>query len=84
MLDGTPTLRLNEFMLGGIDAGKIPLELPAWERVTTPATAPQEITFTLDAKLHDLLAQSKKGFGEEVRVEVFSIDFLVLDGRRLG
>ena len=69
MLDGTPTLRLNEFMLGGIQAGKIPLELPEGEKARTPMSKPEEIVFELDKHLEDVIAKSKKGFGEEMALQ---------------
>ena len=69
MLDGTPTLRLNEFMLGSIDKGAIPLELPEGEKSTEPMLAPEEIVFELDKHLQDVVAKSKKGFEEEIALQ---------------
>ncbi|RXK38400.1 carnitine O-acetyltransferase [Tremella mesenterica] len=69
MLDGTPTLRLNEFMLAGLQAGKIPLELPEGEKATSPMPDPEEITFELDAHLRGLIDKSRIGFGEEMALQ---------------
>lgn len=66
MLDGTPTLRLNEFMLGSLAHGKIPLELPEAERDPSPMPEPVEIVFELDAKAKEAIATSRKGFQEEM------------------
>lgn len=46
MLDGTPTLRMNEFVLGALEKGKIQLELSAG-RNSTPLQA-EEIKFETD------------------------------------
>ena len=58
-MDGTPTLRLNEFILAALAAGKVDLS-PA------PASAalepPQELTFTLDGKTREYIAQAEKNF----------------------
>ena len=69
MLDGTPTLRLNEFMLASIDKGMIPLELPENERNPSPMPAPEEIVFELDKHVEGLIERSKKGFGEEMKLQ---------------
>lgn len=69
MLDGTPTLRLNEFMLGGIDAGKIPLELSEGEKATSLMPKPEEITFELDRHLQSVIEKSKRGFEDEMGLQ---------------
>ncbi|WVQ82818.1 hypothetical protein IAT38_004950 [Cryptococcus sp. DSM 104549] len=69
MLDGTPTLRLNEFTLASVDQGKIPLELPSGEANTSPMPEPEEIVFELDDKLRGIVEESKKGFGEEMALQ---------------
>ena len=78
MLDGTPTLRLNEFMLGGVQAGKIPLELPDSEKAKGPMSAPEEITFQLDKHTEDLVEKSKKGFSEEMALQDLNVSALAL------
>lgn len=65
MLDGTPTLRLNEFVLASLDKGVIPLELPEGERASGPIKF-SEIKFELDGKMKDVIEQSRKGFAEEI------------------
>lgn len=66
MLDGTPTLRLNEFMLAGIEKGQIPLELPEGEKNGAEMSAPQEVVFEMDEKLKSAVAKSYQGFGAEM------------------
>jgi carnitine O-acetyltransferase len=66
MLDGTPTLRMNEFMLAGIEKGQIPLELPEGEKATSKMPQPEEVVFEMDSKLKSALAKSYQGFGEEM------------------
>ncbi|BEI82817.1 hypothetical protein CcaverHIS002_0306850 [Cutaneotrichosporon cavernicola] len=65
MLDGTPTLRLNEFVLASLDKGVIPLELPAAEQAKGEIQW-SEIKFDLDAKMEDIIEKSRKGFAEEI------------------
>ena len=69
MLDGTPTLRLNEFMLASIAQGKIPLELPEGEKAKNPMAKPEEIVFELDDKVKKVIEQSKAGFGKEMELQ---------------
>lgn len=71
MLDGTPTLRLNEFMLGSLDKGVIPLELEN----SGAAPKPQEIVFEMDKHSEDVVAKSKKGFGEEMALQDLKVSF---------
>lgn len=66
MLDGTPTLRMNEFMLAGIEKGQIPLELPEAEKNSSPMPSPHEVVFEMDHKLKSAVAKSYQGFGEEM------------------
>jgi carnitine O-acetyltransferase len=65
MLDGTPTLRLNEFILASLDKGVIPLELPANEQASGPL-APSELKFDIDAKMKDIIDKSRDGFAAEM------------------
>jgi carnitine O-acetyltransferase len=69
MLDGTPTLRLNEFILAGVDKGKIPLELPAGEKNKLPMPKPEEIVIELDGPLKELVAKSQGGFAKEMGLQ---------------
>lgn len=49
MLDGTPTLRMNEFVLGALEKGKIDLEVSSG-RNSTPLK-PEELVFETDSTL---------------------------------
>lgn len=75
MLDGTPTLRLNEFMLASVAQGKIPLELPENERYKSSMPKPEEIVFELDAKTTDAIEKSKNGFGEEMSLQELKVSY---------
>lgn len=66
MLDGTPTLRLNEFILASTDSKKIPLELDSSETSRRSKTEPEELKFELDGKLKQIVVQSKREFEEEM------------------
>ena len=68
MLDGTPTVRLNEFILAGLDKGKIPLELPEAERNKAAMPEPEELKFDLRG-MEDDVAKSQKGFEEEMALQ---------------
>ncbi|KAL1407218.1 Carnitine O-acetyltransferase mitochondrial [Vanrija albida] len=76
MLDGTPTLRLNEFVLASLDKGVIPLELPEAERAKGPIEW-SEIKFDLDAKLKEDITKSQKGFGAEITKQ--DLEMVVFD-----
>ncbi|WRT63165.1 uncharacterized protein IL334_000068 [Kwoniella shivajii] len=69
MLDGTPTLRLNEFMLASLQAGKIPLELPESERSKQPMPKVEELEFELDGNLKEIVKKSQAGFGKEMELQ---------------
>ena len=57
-MDGTPTLRLNEFVLASLAAGKV--DLGAETGADLPA--PTELAFTLDAKTRGLVADAEGHF----------------------
>ncbi|KAI0248571.1 acyltransferase ChoActase/COT/CPT [Lactifluus subvellereus] len=62
-MDGTPTLRLNEFMLGSLDAKKTDLGPPS---PSSPPTLPREIILTAnDAVLADI-KQAEENFDKLV------------------
>lgn len=73
MLDGTPTLRLNEFMLASIAQGKIPLELPENERNTSAMPRPEEIVFDLDHVAKEAIEKSTSGFGQEMSLQQLTV-----------
>jgi carnitine O-acetyltransferase len=61
-MDGTPTLRLNEFILGSLDAKKIDFGPPS----SSPLTPPREIVLTAnDAVLADI-KEAEKNFDKFV------------------
>lgn len=78
MLDGTPTLRMNEFMLAGIEKGQIPLELPEGEKATSKMPEPQEIVIEMDNKLKSAVAKSKQGFADEMSQQDLKVGLLAL------
>lgn len=63
MLDGTPTLRMNDFVLSSLDKGKIDLELPAEERNTEPLVV-EEIKFVTDKKIEESVTKALEGFSQ--------------------
>jgi hypothetical protein len=69
MLDGTPTLRMNEFILGSLDKGVIPLELEGGEKNPAAMPKPEEIVFELDNHLETVISKSKQGFTEEMALQ---------------
>jgi carnitine O-acetyltransferase len=76
LLDGTPTLRLNEFMLASVDKGQIPMELPEGEKATSKMPQPEEIVFELDAKLKKQVAESSAGFAKEMGLQDLKVCLL--------
>ncbi|EJF63177.1 acyltransferase ChoActase/COT/CPT [Dichomitus squalens LYAD-421 SS1] len=58
-MDGTPTLRLNEFILASLAAGKIDLNGAGTNAELEP---PQELQFTLDGKTREYIAQAEENF----------------------
>lgn len=73
MLDGTPTLRLNEFMLASVAQGKIPLELPSNEKSSSSMPKPEELVFELDRKASDAVEKSRKGFEQEMALQQLKV-----------
>jgi len=60
-MDGTPTLRLNDFMLGALAAGKID-HGSSQPRSSLPA--PVEVKFTVDDKVKTYVKNAEKNFDE--------------------
>ncbi|KAM5533620.1 hypothetical protein V8D89_012733 [Ganoderma adspersum] len=58
-MDGTPTLRLNEFILAALAAGKVDLSPAPAGAALEP---PQELPFTLNGKTREYIAQAEKNF----------------------
>ncbi|OBZ71340.1 Carnitine O-acetyltransferase, mitochondrial [Grifola frondosa] len=65
-MDGTPTLRLNEFMLASLAAGKVDLGPARTAETGRDLEAPKELPFVLDAKSHTYIKQAEKSFDELV------------------
>lgn len=57
-MDGTPTLRMNDFILSAIEAGKI--DLGTSKRNDLPA--PLELTFALDSKVEGMIGKAVQDF----------------------
>lgn len=57
-MDGTPTLRMNDFVLSGIAANKI--DFGTSSRTDLPA--PKELTFVLDKKVEGLVTKALQDF----------------------
>ncbi|KAJ9106369.1 hypothetical protein QFC21_001515 [Naganishia friedmannii] len=80
LLDGTPTLRMNEFVLGALEKGKIELELSS--RKTSAPLQPEELVFATDSTVeghvqtainnfskvlaeHELIIAQYDGYGKD-------------------
>ncbi|RPD62238.1 acyltransferase ChoActase/COT/CPT [Lentinus tigrinus ALCF2SS1-7] len=61
-MDGTPTLRLNEFILASLAAGKVDLGPARTASTGADLPPPQELTFTLDAKTKGYVADAEGHF----------------------
>ena len=61
-MDGTTTLRLNEFMLASLAAGKLDLGPARTSSTGAELAPPTELTFTLDAKTEVCIADAEKNF----------------------
>jgi carnitine O-acetyltransferase len=61
-MDGTPTLRMNEFVLATLALGKADLGAPTGDPLPTPT----ELPFALNATTRDLIAGAEKRFDELV------------------
>jgi carnitine O-acetyltransferase len=63
-MDGTPTLRMNEFVLASIAHGKVDLGLEQVDASKLPQV--QELVFEVDDKVQQLVKDSEKRFDELV------------------
>ncbi|KAI0755122.1 acyltransferase ChoActase/COT/CPT [Daedaleopsis nitida] len=61
-MDGTPTLRMNEFILAALAAGKIDLGPPRTAETGTDLAPPQELAFAFDAPTKQYIADAEKHF----------------------
>lgn len=58
-MDGTPTLRMNDFVLSALDAGKIDLGATT---VRSNLAEPKELSFALDSKVEGLVKEAIHDF----------------------
>ncbi|CCM04923.1 uncharacterized protein FIBRA_07120 [Fibroporia radiculosa] len=65
-MDGTPTLRLNEFMLAALAAGKVDLGPARTPETGNDLEAPKELMFVLDSKTQQYVKQAEAAFDELV------------------
>jgi carnitine O-acetyltransferase len=63
-MDGTPTLRMNEFVLASIARGKIDLGSEQVDASKLPQI--EELVFEVDSKVQQLVEDSEKRFDELV------------------
>ncbi|KAG9315613.1 Choline/Carnitine o-acyltransferase-domain-containing protein [Chiua virens] len=65
-MDGTPTLRLNEFMLGSLAANKVDLGPGRTESTGAALVAPAELRFELDTRCQEYIDAACRHFDELV------------------
>jgi carnitine O-acetyltransferase len=65
-MDGTPTLRMNEFMLASIAANKIELGPPRTSETASDLPDPKELEFVLDDRSKANIRQAEARFDELV------------------
>lgn len=75
MLDGTPTLRMNEFVLAALESGKIPLDLVSGEKPGKVEI--EELEFVVDDKIKGLVEGAKKNFADSLSKHDLKVRFLV-------
>ncbi|KAI0333740.1 acyltransferase ChoActase/COT/CPT [Cubamyces sp. BRFM 1775] len=61
-MDGTPTLRMNEFVLASLAHNKVDLGPARTPTTGTDLPAPQELSFTLDARTRQFVADAEAHF----------------------
>ncbi|KAG6914481.1 hypothetical protein DXG01_017031 [Tephrocybe rancida] len=65
-MDGTPTLRMNEFVLASLAKGKADLGPAATPKTGLDIPAPTELVFATDAKVQGLVKEAEERFHELV------------------
>lgn len=65
-MDGTPTLRMNEFMLAGLAAGKIDMGAPRTASTSDALPEPKELKFELDEASKANIKAAEQRFDELV------------------
>ncbi|CDO71679.1 hypothetical protein BN946_scf184915.g23 [Trametes cinnabarina] len=61
-MDGTPTLRMNEFMLASLAHGKVDLGPPLDPSAASSLPAPEALTFQLDARTRSYISAAESHF----------------------
>lgn len=79
-MDGTPTLRMNEFILASLAHGKVDLGPARAADTAKDLAAPQELKFVVDDKVASHITQSEAAFDKlvgdhELEVSPRSISF---------
>jgi carnitine O-acetyltransferase len=83
MLDGTPTLRMNEFVLGALDKGKIELELSSGKN--TAPLQPEELVFTTDSTVEGHVQTAINNFSKVLAEHELIVSFQKIQGKdKLG
>ena len=59
-MDGTATLRMNEFILGAVEHEKFTMH--NWHKKQPTPSEPKELTFDIDSKTTEYIQQSEKNF----------------------
>lgn len=77
-MDGTTTLRMNEFMLATIALGKADLGAPRSNTTGTDLPQPTELKFTVNSEVQGLVQGAEKRFDEligqhDLRVSYFRL-----------
>ncbi|RDB15196.1 Carnitine O-acetyltransferase, mitochondrial [Hypsizygus marmoreus] len=65
-MDGTPTLRMNEFILATLALGKADLGPAATSTTGSDLPQPEELAFVVDDKVRGLVADAEKRFNDLV------------------
>lgn len=65
-MDGTPTLRMNEFMLASLALKKIDLGAPRTPQTGTSLPAPVELVFNINEEVKGLITAAEQRFDELV------------------
>lgn len=61
-MDGTPTLRMTEFVIGALSQGKIDLGAPASPETGSALEPPRELKFALDDSARQAIARAEEHF----------------------
>jgi len=65
-MDGTPTLRMNEFILGSLAANKVDLGPARNDSTGSDLPEPKELKFVVDTKVQKAVSDSCQRFDELV------------------